>query len=140
MSDEDRTHFQFEFRGVKVEISGTRDYVDSMYQILMRDMEAARRGAIEDLEPVETHTEERLLWVHRCSEMMHKIYMTAPHTIRNSALGRAMNANAVDTLYAEKHAFDDLLSSFAGDRTLWAELTAEGRKTIDKADAKKNTG
>jgi hypothetical protein len=140
MSDEERTHFQFEFRGVKVEISGTRDYVDSMYQILMRDMEAARRGAIDDLEPVETREEERLLWVHRCSEMMHKIYMAAPQTIVNSPLGRAMNPDAVDTLYAEKRAFDRLLSSFAGDRTLWAELTPEGRRTIDKADSKKNAG
>lgn len=140
MTDEDRTHFQFKFRGVEVEISGTRDYVDSMYQILMRDMEAARRGALEELEPLEIDDEERLLWVHRCSDMMHKIYMAAPSTIRNSVLGRAMNPEGVDTFYAQKHAFDKLLSSFAGDRTLWAELTAEGRKTIDKADSKKNTG
>lgn len=137
MSD-DRTHFQFEFRGVKVEISGTRDYVDNMYRILMRDIEAARRGALDDLEPIEQAEDERLIWVHRCGNMMHKIYMATPRAIRNSALGRALDPARIETLYADKSAFDQLLSSFAGDRTLWAELTEKGRQTIDEADPKKN--
>lgn len=134
MSEDGLTCFQFEFRGVCVEISGERSYVDEMYQVLMRDMESAKRGAEEHSGPVVVPEEEPLVWVHRCSQMMHKIYLAEVRSLARGLLGRVIDPSWIDTVYADKGAFDRLLAGFDGDRTLWAELTPEGRRTINQLD------
>jgi hypothetical protein len=129
--DEETVRFQFNFRGVEVEIAGERSYVDEMYQELMRDIEAARRGASEREEVTAFPSEEKVVWVHRCSDMMRKIYMATTDDLGFTFLSKVLRPEALGAVYVDKHVFNDFLPNIAGDRTLWAELTEEGRRKIN---------
>jgi hypothetical protein len=131
--DEETIQFQFNFRGIEVEIAGDRRYVDTMYQDLMGDIEAARRAAAERNEVLEVPDEESVVWVHRCSEMMRKIYMVTSDDLNLTALSNALDPKAIGMLYVDKYVFDDLLPNIANDRTLWAELTEKGREKINNS-------
>ncbi|QDG53987.1 hypothetical protein FIV42_25575 [Persicimonas caeni] len=133
MSSEETVRFQFNFRGVQVEISGERRFVDEMYQELMRDIEAARLGASERKDELKLPDDEGLVWVHRCSSMMRKIYMATTDDIGFTLLSNALDARQLSSIYVDKQVFDRFMPNIAKDRTLWAELTEEGRRTINSA-------
>ena len=75
MSEENSTQFQFRLGGIELEIAGDRQFVEQMYARVMRDIEAARKSLAEDAESrADTRLREKqILWVHRCSPMMHRI-------------------------------------------------------------------
>jgi hypothetical protein len=129
--DEETVRFQFNFRGVEVEIAGERGFVDGMYQELMRDIEAARRGAMERNERLEVPDKETVVWVHRCSDMMRKIYMATSDDLGFTLLSNALEPDMLSTVYVDKRVFDRFLPNISTERTLWAELTAEGREKIN---------
>lgn len=131
MSSDEKVRFQFNFRGVDIEIAGERQFVDEMYQELMRDIEAARRGMANDEAEAAIPDEDNLIWVHRCSDMMRKIYMATPDDVRFTLLSNSLNPAHLSTLYVDKHVFDRFLPNLADEHTLWAELTEEGRKKIN---------
>lgn len=131
MSSEEIVRFQFNFRGVQVEIAGERAFVDQMYQELMRDIEAARRGAAERKDHLRVPEDQSLVWVHRCSDMMRKIYMASSDDIGFSLLSNSLDASFLSTIYVDKRIFDRFLPNIADERTLWAELTEEGKKKIN---------
>lgn len=133
MSSEESVRFQFNFRGVQVEISGERRFVDEMYQELMRDIEAARLGASERKDEFRLPDDEGLVWVHRCSDMMRKIYMATTDDIGFTLLSNSLDARRLNSIYVDKHIFDQFMPNVAKERTLWAELTEEGKRTINRA-------
>lgn len=143
MSDENSTHFQFRLGGIELEISGDRDFVERMYQRVMRDIEVARKRVANqapETPPEDVADEERknqILWVHRCSSMMHKIYMSSPAELDKSPLMRSFETTAVNIVFADRAVFDMVLPSIEKGATLWAELTKEGRERI-KAAAPQN--
>lgn len=137
MSADDYTRFQFNFRGVQIEISGNRLFVDEMYQEVMRDIEAARRGLDENSDPLDMPVDESIVWVHRCGDMMRKIYMASIDDVGFSLLSNVIDPARVSTLYVEKRAFDEVLPRVARDKTLWAELTEKGRQKINESLGKK---
>lgn len=133
MSSEETVRFQFDFRGVQVEIAGDRRFVDQMYQELMRDIEAARLGASEREDELKLPDDEGLVWVHRCSEMMRKIYMATADDIGFTLLSNTLDARQLSSIYVDKRVFDRFMPKIANERTLWAELTEEGKRTINSA-------
>ena len=129
MAGDDTTHFQFEYGGIMVEVSGERAFVDDMYRQVMKDIQQARRQPAKSAEKTPPPAEQ-IVWVHRCSEMMHKIYMATPSVISRTILGRAIDISALRRMYVDKDVFERVLPSVAGDHTLFAELTDEGRAEI----------
>lgn len=135
MSDENSTHFQFRLGGIELEISGERTFVEKMYQRVMRDIEQARRQVVPPPadESSSAEVESRIVWVHRCSSMMHKIYMSSPTELSRASLLRCIDPSSVKILYAEKDVFEHILPNGGRGQTLWAELTERGRRRIAAA-------
>ncbi len=132
MSADEMIRFQFNFRGVEVEISGDRTFVEEMYQEVMRDIEAARRGVRDDdTDEIAIAADESLVWVHRCSDMMRKIYMATPDDLGFTLLSNSLNPAELSCVYVDKRVFDRFLPNVSDDHTLWAELTEEGRRKIN---------
>ncbi len=144
MSDENSTHFQFALAGIELEISGDRKFVERMYRTIMHDIELARKGETPKGPPPEVQEERRreqidkkkreVVWVHRCSEMMHKIYMSSPTEIARSPLLRAFDTSKLGVVYAEKALVGMVLPKTERGQTLWAELTEAGRRRIAQAN------
>lgn len=128
--------FEFNFQGIKIELSGESDFVDALYRDLMRDIETARQqlDAPEALVKAKAAAaaEHAPVWVHRCSEMMRKIYMSNISEMRNSPLGKALDYQGVRTFYADEDVFNNFFPDLSDNRTMWAELTDEGQRTIRK--------
>lgn len=139
MSDENSTQFQFRLGGIELEISGDREFVEQMYMRVMRDIEAARRGLVETPAAAPTPAAPRaaqILWVHRCSPMMHKIYMSSPAELEKAHVMRQIDTSRVKILFADKSVFERILPGVEKGATLWAELTAMGRKRIAEVTEK----
>lgn len=146
MSDENSTHFQFRLGGIELEISGDREFVEKMYGRVMRDIEAARRTVAESMDADQKGAadsslrEKQILWVHRCSPMMHKIYMSSPAELDKSPLMRQFETTNVSILFADKGVFERILPSVEKGATLWAELTERGRQRIAEASTATDQG
>ena len=147
MSDDNSTHFQFSLGNIELEISGDRDFVEKMYRMIMRDIETSRKldGATEEAKPqlappefpsdlpFDRHRERPVVWVHRCSTMMHKIYMSSPEEIAKSPLLRVFDADWLSVVFAQDSLIRRVLPTVEDGQTLWAELTPEGRRKIAQA-------
>lgn len=143
MSDENSTHFQFRLGGIELEIEGDREFVERMYHRVMRDIETVRKRvaaqrAEERLSPPVAPDDDsirrrQILWVHRCTPMMHKIYMSAPVEVDESPLLRMIDTTKVSVIFADRDAFDNVLPGGGRGQTMWAELTEKGRQRIAEA-------
>ena len=136
MADRDQTQFRFDFGGVRLELSGEREFVELMYRRVMEDVEEVRRRIKAGDEP--KHAKKTVepapsIWVHRCSDMMRKIYMVSSIDLKNSAVGRLVDVEAIGNIYIRKEIFHDLLPRMRDGQTLWAEFTPAGRKKIEQA-------
>lgn len=142
MSDENSTQFQFRLGGIELEISGDRDFVERMYGRVMRDIEAARRSLATEAaqQEAEGARDKQILWVHRCSPMMHKIYMSSPAELDRSLLMRQFETTEVNIVFADKDVFERVLPSVEKGATLWAELTEQGRRRIAEASEATDQG
>jgi hypothetical protein len=156
MSSENSTHFQFSLAAIDLEISGERAFVEKMYRIIMQDIEAARALPAPDAKStaktaspadmgatISSHGQKRpktvspdsqVVWVHRCSEMMHKIYMSSPEELSRAPLMRVLDPKHIAVLFADEEVVDVILPKVEKGHTLWAELTAKGRKRIQNND------
>lgn len=136
MADEKETHFHFDFGGITLEVSGGRDFVQEMYQKVMKDVADARRSAqaanrkaskkVSSKGP----TKKPSVWVHRCSEMMRKIYMASQDDISASPICDIVDVDVVSGIYVDKGLFELFFPKLDDGQTLWAEFTAVGRKKI----------
>lgn len=139
MSDENSTHFQFRLGGIELEISGDRGFVEAMYTRVMKDIEGARERvsaaggtALEEREALDrrSYRERQIVWVHRCNSMMHKIYMSCPAEIDGASILRPLEAARLGIVFADSAVFERILPGGGKGHTLWAELTAKGRRRI----------
>jgi len=141
MSDENTTHFQFSLAAIQLEISGERDFVERMYRTIMQDIEEARKApadipfaAPREAPRAKTVAIDRqVIWVHRCSEMMHKIYMSSPEEVSRAHLLRNIDSTRLAVVYASDECIDMILPKVEKGHTLWAELTAKGKQRIQNA-------
>lgn len=149
MTDEDLTHFHFDFGGITLELSGERQFVEKMYRQVMKDVEAARAaGALSPISQEASEVSEvseakfedphgmhQAVWVHRCSEMMRKIYMTTQHEINKTIVGRCIDPRAVGVLFVDKGVLEKVFPELEKGQTLWAEFTPAGRQKIAEVTA-----
>lgn len=135
MSAGETTHFRFNLHGLEVEISGNIRFVDQMYREVMSDIQSMRTAmetAAQSTSSPQAAPAETPIWIHRCSEMMRKIYMTNAQTMRQTMLAPLLDLTVLRTIYIDKSVFDAFLPALADENTLWAELTDEGRRTIQQ--------
>jgi hypothetical protein len=143
MSGENSTHFQFRLGGIELEIEGDREFVERMYERVMRDIESVRRrgpAAPPERPPIDAPRKDesnprdrQILWVHRCSPMMRKIYMSSPAELDESPLLRAFETADLSVVFADRNCFDEILPGGGRGQTMWSELTEQGRRTIAEA-------
>ncbi|MEM1350359.1 MAG: hypothetical protein AAGI01_17500 [Myxococcota bacterium] len=145
MSTDETDHFQLNFNGIQLEISGERSFVQHMYREVMRDLEEARRRALQakpssGKKRVKSRErpEPNVIWLHRVSDMVHKIYMASHHDLDGSPLFDVLDRPTIGTLYVEDNLLPRALQRFARGQTLWAELTSVGRRKIAEATGKYN--
>lgn len=154
---QDTTRFQLSLHGISLELSGERDFVEEMYREIMRDIEVARARMLagqpsglqqaivseeptlqldmprESPRPKGPPVQEQVIWLHRCSELVHKIYMTSASDLARVMPLRHVNKERIATLYVEDKLLSKLMPQFDRGQTLWAELTRAGRKKIAEA-------
>jgi len=151
MSEEKTTHFQFNLEGIELEISGEQSFVELMYRRIMRDIEEARSLPASGSSKVSRATQplpaapkavkqvrkesRPVIWVHRCTEMMHKIYMSSPEDIARAPLFRSLESDWISVIYTNEHAITHVIPNVEAGHTLWAELTDAGRARIKNAKA-----
>lgn len=141
MSDENTTHFQFSLAAIQLEITGDRDFVERMYRTIMQDIEEARKAPadIPSTSPKQAprsktvDIDRQVIWVHRCSEMMHKIYMSSPEEVSRAHLLRNIDSTRLAVVYASDQCIDMILPKVEKGHTLWAELTEKGKQRIQSA-------
>ncbi len=137
---EDTTQFQFSLAGIELEISGERKFVEKFYRRIMKDIEASRTWIAaepsaeeDDPRPRSHETDEPVIWVHRCTDMMHKIYMSSPREVSRARVLRAVDTDHVSVVFADDHMVEKVLPAVERGHTLWAELTEAGRRRIAEA-------
>ncbi len=140
---EDKTRFHFDFGGVKLELAGEREFVERMYQQVMKDVQVARQRAKLNIKSgprkkmVKGNKKKPSVWVHRCSDMMRKIYMASRTDVMQSPLGEVLDASGFENIYMDREAFNHFFPELEGGYTLWAEFTTVGRRKIAEATSPK---
>lgn len=76
---------------------------------------------------------EHVIWLHRCSSLVHKIYMTHRRELNGVAPFHRINTVFIKTAYIEDDLLSSLLPRYDKGQTLWAELTRAGREKIAEA-------
>lgn len=144
-----QTQFRLNLNGISLELEGDRAFVDDMYREIMRDIEEAKRrnterqqkeakrsGKFERKPKSPQPQHDGIIWVHRCSALVHKIYMANAEDLLGSPVLRAIDPDVVGTIYIEHGLLPSLMPRFERGQTLWAELTPSGRERIANAKPK----
>lgn len=144
MSESKSTRFQFNFAGVEIEIQGNQEFVNKMYRKILADVEQAR--VVENLEsegvdivdPTDGSLSKNIIWIHKCSQMMNKIYMSTHNDLKNQPILDALDLHGVGVIYCDRNSISNILPKREEGHTLWAELTTQGKIQIaNSQDAKK---
>lgn len=136
--DEKVTHFRFDFGGVRLELSGEREFVQEMYKEVMRDVESARESLKEEKGGAgqtgkEAPKKKPSIWLYRASDLIRKIYMISREDVQSSVLGQTLDASELSGVFIDKEIFSEFFPGMDSGHTLWAEFTAEGRELIAEA-------
>ena len=141
-NDQDTTRFVLSIHGISLELSGSPRFVEELYREIMRDIERVHREERAALTPVAPTPEARapspaptpaVIWLHRCSELVNKVYMATEDDLRTAQVFSFLNLKHVTAMYLEDGVMRRELPQFAKGRTLWAKLTTAGRATIASA-------
>lgn len=141
---EKKTQFRLNLNGIVLDLEGDRAFVEEMYKEIMRDIEEAkRRNERVNQTPAERKRakrkpkQESVLWIHRCSPLVHKIYMASPDDLEESPILSHIDHTKLGTLYIDHALLSKLMPQFDRGQTLWAELTPAGRERIANAQGPK---
>ncbi len=139
MSESKSTQFQFKFAGVEIEIKGEPGFVNRMYRTILADVERAR--TFEDFHLSEVADDDslskKIIWIHRCSEMMNKIYMSTLRELKQNKTLQMLDLQGVGVIYCDPKALGAVLKNHEEGQTLWAELTTQGKLKIAKSTGEK---
>ena len=140
---QEKTQFRLNLNGISLELEGDRAFVEEMYRQIMRDIEEAKRRNQAAAKPAASRAKAKageaaarkarrdaVVWIHRCSELVHKIYMTSPEELGEVGQLTFLDPERVATLYIQDRLLPKLMPQFDKGQTLWAELTPAGRQKI----------
>lgn len=142
--NQEKTQFRLNLNGISLELDGERSFVEEMYRRIMQDIEEARRrnkaagaskSASTSKSPAKSAKPRRdaVVWIHRCSELVHKIYMASPDEFSSLRQLQCFDPEQIGTMYVSDKLLPKLMPQFDKGQTLWAELTPAGRQKIASA-------
>lgn len=77
-------------------------------------------------------------WIYNCTAHYNKVYVIENQVIVHSFYGRFLNPQRIRRIYVDRDSKTTLFKPLAaGNRTLWAEITPEGRRMIEEAAQKR---
>jgi hypothetical protein len=77
-------------------------------------------------------------WIYNCTSHYNKVYVIENQVILHSFYGRFLNPQRIRRIYIDRDTKSTLFKPLAaGNRTLWAEITPEGRRMIEEAAQKR---
>lgn len=145
--NQEKTQFRLNLNGISLELEGEKAFVEQMYRDIMKDIEEARRrnkaielkssaskASAKEAEALRHRARrDSVVWIHRCSELVHKIYMASPEDLGQLRQIQAIDTEKIATLYIDDKLLPKLMPQFDKGQTLWAELTPAGRHKIASA-------
>ncbi len=142
MSDGNYTRFRLNLQFFTIELAGEKTFVEELYRKVYRDLlpllnTPKPTEAAIDPKPEESPSKARLeyTWIYSCTPHYNKVYVVENAIMTHSIFGRVLNPKSIRRIYIERnpesaHLFREVS---AGNRTLWAEITPEGRRMIEEA-------
>jgi hypothetical protein len=77
-------------------------------------------------------------WIYNCTPHYNKVYVVENDVIVHSFYGRVLDPQCIRRIYIDRESKSALFKPLAaGNRTLWAEITPEGRRMIEEAAQKR---
>lgn len=77
-------------------------------------------------------------WIYNCTAHYNKVYVIENQVIVHSFYGRLLDPQRLRRIYIDRDSKSTLFKNLAaGNRTLWAEITPEGRRMIEEAAQKR---
>ncbi|MDX9719950.1 MAG: hypothetical protein RBU37_04320 [Myxococcota bacterium] len=140
MDDSNYTRFRLNLAQFSVELAGEKNFVEELYRKVYRDLlplintpkpgpEAITPQPVDNkANPGQDYT-----WIYSCTPHYNKVYVVENSVLVHSIFGRHLDPRRLRRIYldrANSPLFRDLAS---GNRTLWAEITPEGRRMIEAA-------
>lgn len=141
MSNDEYTKFRLNLSQFSVELAGEKTFVEELYRKVYRDLlpllsTSQPTPKAIDPKPAEPRSYSRLdyTWIYACTPHYNKVYVVENSVITHSIFGRVLDPQRLRRVYLDKPKGGRLFSELsAGNRTLWAEITPEGRRMIEEA-------
>ncbi|OIP41857.1 MAG: hypothetical protein AUK47_05750 [Deltaproteobacteria bacterium CG2_30_63_29] len=140
MEEKEYTKFRLNLQQFSVELAGEKTFVEELYRKVYRDLlpllstpEPTPKEI--DPAPAEPASYARLdyTWVYKCTPHYNKVYVIENGVVTHSVFGRYVDPRRLRRIYLD-HTKPPLFSELSsGNRTLWAEITPEGRRMIEEA-------
>ncbi|MBH24716.1 MAG: hypothetical protein CMH57_09750 [Myxococcales bacterium] len=125
-----------------VELEGDSDFVQASYELMrqqilqrLRDIlrkNTARGDRGKAIAQRASHN-GGFIWVYVCHPLYNKIHIVSRDTLSTSALGSVIHANALNKIYVDRRGLAELETLIGSSKTLWSELTTEGRERLKRA-------
>ncbi|MEO1273092.1 MAG: hypothetical protein AAFX99_33815, partial [Myxococcota bacterium] len=124
-------------------LEGDSSFVQASYavmrnQILERLRDILRDNTVRDQEET-TAIVKRVshhggfIWVYVCHPLYNKIHIVSRDALRSSTLGSVISPDALNKIYVERRGLAELENLVGSSKTLWSELTTEGRARLKQA-------
>ena len=141
MSGSVTTHFHLKMGDLELSVDGEPEFVEKVYRMLMLDVERVRgeKHPVEESVQPNEDIRDNLIWVHRCSEMLHKIYLIRTAKLAISPLSQVLHIDRLNALYINRPAIEELVPSLAADNTIYAQLTPAGKRKIAEMSDRNHT-
>ena len=160
MSDKEHTRFRLNLPHFSIELSGDREFVEELYRKVYRDLlplieAGANSGAtipVTQSAPAQTSAStipagpeassklprNDYTWIYNCTPHYNKVYVVENQLIWHTYYGRILDPRRLRRIYVDRERKSKLFHELAaGNRTLWAEITPEGRRMIEEAAQKR---
>ena len=140
MDEKEYTRFRLNLPEFSVELAGEKEFVEELYRKVYRDLlpllsSSAPTQAVIDPAPVEpeSHPRHDYTWIYSCTPHYNKVYVAENSVLTHSVVGHYLDPRRIRRVYLDRKR-SQLFSEFSeGNRTLWAEITPEGRRMIEAA-------
>ena len=141
MSEQEYTRFRLNLSHFSVELAGEKTFVEELYRKVYRDLLPLMANPQPSQEQIDPSPQEpksfpRLdyTWIYSCSHHYNKVYVIENSVIAKSIFGHTLDPQRLRRVYVDREHQGRLFKELAaGNRTLWAEITPEGRRMIEAA-------
>jgi len=140
VSEEEYTKFRLNLAQFDIELAGEKTFVEELYRKVYRDLLPLLSTASPSAEDVDPKPQEPsaaarhdYTWIYNCTPHYNKVYVVENAVINHSVFGRIIDPRRLRRMYIDRTKLPVFKELASGNRTLWAEITPEGRRMIEAA-------